>query len=229
MPPEPSTDSLLQSALFSGNAEEVHEVLSHDRTLAFTHVKMATGLEPPVIAAIRMGSVAVLQVLLHHGASLRVHGLCGASALHILVLSLQQEREQGKPSAGVQAMLFMAGSAGLQLAKLAHDAEKSATRRGHEAEQQACAIAACLLQHGADATERWKGELPAEAARRLRQQRLFNTIEHFEWCRCVQWVLFKQRSAASSASPLWTCPDNVYSVIKQFLAPPHWKLFCVPS
>merc|ERR1712129_238575 len=115
-------------------------------------------------------------------------------------------------SAGVQAMLLMAGSAGLPLAKLAHDAENSAAKRGHEAEQQACAVAACLLQHGADATE----------------QCLSDTIVNFEWCRCLQWVLTKQRLAATSVSPLWMCPDNVYMLIRQFLAPPHWKSYCSP-
>merc|ERR1712204_22415 len=231
-PPEPLLGSSLQSALFSRNAQQVHEVLSHDNTLALTHVKISTGWEPPVVAAIRTGcSAAVLEVLLHHGASFKVRGLCGASTLHILVTSLQEEQEQGKASmwsAGVQAMLLMAGSAGLPLAKLAHDAENSAAKRGHEAEQQACAVAACLLQHGADATERWTGLLPAEAARRAGQQCLSDTIVNFEWCRCLQWVLTKQRLAASSVSPLWMCPDNVYMLIRQFLAPPHWKSYCSP-
>jgi len=234
LPPEPFLGSSLRSALFSGDAQEVQKALSHDDTLVLTHVKMGPGWELPVVAAIRMGcSAAVLEVLLHHGASLTARSsLCDASALHILVLCLQQEQEKAKQSmwsAGVQTMLLMSGGGGLPLAKLAHEAEHRAARRGHEAEQQACAVAACLLQHGADATERWRGVLPAEAARQLGQHRLSKTIEHFEWCRCMQWMLTKQRSAANSVSPLWTCPDNVYTLIWQFLALPHWKSLCSPS
>jgi len=237
-PPLPHMGRSLQSALRSGHVSNMVDLLLEDVTLVHVPVATVVGFEPLLVAAVRVScSVSVLKVLLRHGAMATAHGCDGASALHVLVSSLQlasgpAERptwsslqtvpwvgcpvaHQGQPQNGIAAAwppFFV------------RNAQQHAERH---TEQHACALAACLLHYGADANEEWKGVLPADTARQSGHQCLADLIEHFAWWH-AQPVLAKHRSTASgietSGSPLLACNAALYGLICDFVAPPCWGI-----
>jgi len=241
MPPA-LTRTSLRSAISSGCVQTLSELLLRDGTLVHVPVTTQAGCEPPTVAAIRMGCCApVLEVLLHHGAASTARGRCGASALHILVSPVQSQNGSGTLLSwtDIQAEGHLPTFAGiLQGLPCAgfHEAGKLLFQEGvaaaaafpllpmswNNTEQRRCALAACLLRHGVDATEEWKGVMPAEAARLSGQLRLANVVEHFDTWR-VQRILAKHRSVASgtksSGSPFLEGDANVYALISEYLAP----------
>jgi len=239
MPPAlPHAGISLKSALSSGCVQTVNKLLLCDDTLVHVPLPTISGCELPIIAAIRMGCCAtVVEVLLRHGAAPTVHGRCGASALHIIVLSLHNGKSQAGWPFGPNVvekphLLGFADSMhDMPLTPcFAHQFEWGATATcpqiqmcWRNAEQHICDMATCLLQYGADTAEKWKGLLPAEAARQSGQEHLANIIEHFIWWRAQQ-ILAKHMSAATRAkrlvSPLLQCKANVYRLISEFVAPP---------
>jgi len=218
----------LRVALSFGRVQKVHEILLCDETLVHVPITTTAGCEPVTVAAIRMGCRApILEVLLRHGASSTARGRCGASALHILA-SLQPQGGsvkwpswadmQGLPCTGYHEAGNLLGEMGIAAAC------QATPTFWHKAEQQRCALASCFLHHGADATEEYKGLMPAEAARRSGQLRLANVIEYFTTWR-VQRIVAKHRAAGNgkkvSGSPLVECVANVYQLISEYLAPPQ--------
>jgi len=192
-PALPHVGDSLKAALGSGCVETVNKLLLCDNTLVHVPFTTLAGCELPVIAAIRMG--------------------CCAAVAEVLL------RHRAVPTAhgrcGASALHIIAWGVATTCPQL--------QMRLRNAEQQGCDIATCLLQYGADTAEKWKGLLPAEAARQSGQEHLANIIEHFVWWR-AQLILAKHRAAATRAkrfvSPLLQCKANVYGLISEFVAPP---------
>jgi len=248
-PPGPRECVSLKQALLSRCEQRVHETLSHDETLVHVPITTTAGCEPPVIAATRMGcSVPILQVLLSHGASVNACSRCGAPALHILAMPHEEVETLKQPTQAEELQRMAVPALADRLHRL-HDlpidvghvgswphlrmgsaASSSLPPVAHVSEHHACAIALCLLRHGANAAEVWNGLLPAEAARQSGHQCLANVIEHFMWQR-AQRLLAKHRSAAGDHrkgfAALLGRHNTVLKLISQFLAPSCSQCSCI--
>jgi len=191
-PALPHVGDSLKAALGSGCVETVNKLLLCDNTLVHVPFTTLAGCELPVIAAIMMG--------------------CCAAVVEVLLRHGAVPTAHGR--CGASALHIIARGVATTCPQL--------QTRLRSAEQQGCGIATCLLQYGADTAEKWKGLLPAEAARQSGQEHLANIIEHFVWWRAQQ-ILAKHRSAATKAkrlvSPFLLCKANVYRLIIEFLAP----------
>lgn len=224
-PALPHVGTSLRSALSAGHAQMLKEMLSYDDTLVHVPMRTNEGYEVPLIAAIKMGCGApVLEVLIHHGAVPKAHGRCGAPALHIIVGLFQEGRGPTEQPTWTNKRSHLVNWFQSELGGHLAVARQVLPFFDPGFEQQACAAAACLLYHGADATERWMCCLPAEVARRSGQHRLASVIEHFAWRR-VQRMLSKHVSAACSTRrsgfPLRECPVTAGKLISEFLSMPQ--------